>query len=240
MIMVMTSNKHDQQGSVFFYLLIGIALFAALAFNITRGFRSQSTNSLTDKTALLAANDLMHYAQTIEQAVDRVRRKNCAESDISFDHTGWGHTNYRHNPVVDDKCKIFHPDGGGVSFENFSDFHDKNISGLNNIIFAGASEIEDIGTNCATAQCSELYLFVRLFHAENLCRELNDAININNSLPTFAGLQTTPLYNGTFTYGNTLSSVDLIGKNGGCYENTVENYSDGTPYYDFYYVLLAR
>ena len=233
-------KSNAEKGSVFFYILLGVVLFGTLAFTVSRGMRGTQTDSMSDRTAELAASDLLNYAQKIQRAVDRVRNNGCSENDISFDHTGWGHTNYQHSPVVNNECKIFHQDGGNLSFSDVSSYHDKYVTNMGNYIFSGRSAVSGLGTTCVAATCTELYLFIRMFHAAKLCKQINKSLDISTSLPVSAGLYSDQLYKGTFSYGNTLSDAAFIGKNGGCYQHSSATYTDGTPYYDLYYVLLAR
>ncbi len=233
-------DYRNESGSAFFYILLGVVLFGTLVFTVSRGMRGQSTNALTQYQAELAADDILHYAQTMARAVDRVRRNGCSESDISFHHTGWGHTQYEHSPATADQCKIFHPNGGNLSFSALDDYHEKNLDHAGRVIFVGRSAINNIGTTCTNASCTELYLFIRMFHAENLCRKMNELLEISPTLPISGGIYGGPRFNGTFSYGNTLTTSAFNGQHGGCYEDNSETYTDGTPYYDFYYVLLER
>ncbi len=234
------STRYSQSGSVFFYIFLGVALFGALAYAITRGVRTQTTSALTTQQSRLAASDILNYAQLIERAVQKIRLKGCSESDISFAHDDWPHTQYEHTPTAPDKCKIFHPDGGGMNFIDMQSQHSDYINTLDRFIFVGRSAINNVGTTCAADQCVELYLFVRMYHAENICTHLNKIIGISQNLPISGGIFGGPRFNGTFTYGNTLTTGAFDGEKSGCYQDNSETYTDGTPYYDFYHVLLER
>ncbi len=225
---------------MFFYIFLGVALFGALAFAITRGVRTQTTNALTTQQSRLAAADILNYAQKIERAVQQVRLKGCSESDISFAHDNWAHTQYEHSPPAPDKCKIFHPDGGNMNFVDMQSHHSDYINTIDRFIFVGRSAINNIGTTCTNDSCVELYLFLRMFHAENICTHLNKTVGITPDLPISGGLYGGPRFNGSFSYGNTLTTGAFNGKNSGCYQDNSETYTDGTPYYDFYHVLLER
>ncbi len=225
---------------MFFYIFLGVALFGALAYAITRGVRTQTTSALTTQQSRLAASDILNYAQLVERAVQKIRLKGCSESDISFAHDSWPHTQYEHTPTASDKCKIFHTDGGGMNFIDMQSQHSDYINTLDRFIFVGRSAINNVGTTCAADQCVELYLFVRMYHAENICTHLNKTIGISPNLPISGGIFGGPRFNGTFTYGNTLTTGAFDGEKSGCYQDNSETYTDGTPYYDFYHVLLER
>lgn len=240
MVMPSLRTYTSEAGSIFFYILLGVILFATLSYVMTRSMRGTSVDLMTQRQAELAAADLIGYGQKISLAVDRVRRKGCSENDISFDHTSWGHTEYVHSPVVEDKCKIFHPNGGGVSFEEINKPHERVIDNLNRVIFAGQSEINNIGQTCGDSSCVELYMFVRMIHASVLCSEINDTLGITPKLSVIGGIYGTPRFDGVFDYGNTLNDAAFDGEIAGCYEDSSETFTDGSPYYDFYYVLLER
>tara|TARA_R110002072_G_scaffold87144_1_gene196846 strand:+ start:335 stop:1075 length:741 start_codon:yes stop_codon:yes gene_type:complete len=240
-------NKHkilkkalSDTGSAFFYILLGVVLFATLAFTISRGFKGTSTNAMTDRQAELVAAEILNYAQNISHAINKIRRNGCSENDISFDHTGWGHTEYQHSPITSDKCKVFHPNGGNAAFIELNGHNKKYLDYANRVIFVGASEINNIGATCGDSSCTELYLFIRMFHAENLCKKLNNMLQITPELPISGGIYGTPRFKGVFSYGNTLTTSAFNKKIGGCYQDNSEIYTDGTPYYDFYYVLIER
>ncbi len=108
---------HDQSGNIFLIILLGVALFAALSFSVSRGLQSTNTSTLSDREIKLAVSDLLSYAQRVSQGVDRVRRNGCSENDISFYMPGIPElTGYEHATEVEDRCKVFHPDGGGATY----------------------------------------------------------------------------------------------------------------------------
>jgi len=109
-------NDERQSGNVFIIILVGIALFAALSMVVSRSMQSSSSTKMSERELDLIASEILDYGQTLARAVDRVRRKGCSENDISFANDIV--SGYEHTPVVEDKCRVFHPDGGGASWRS--------------------------------------------------------------------------------------------------------------------------
>ncbi|MCK6418113.1 MAG: hypothetical protein L6Q57_04135 [Alphaproteobacteria bacterium] len=109
-------HPSSESGSIFLMILIGVVLFAALAFTLTRSMRSQTTSSLTGRQAEIAASDILTYAQRVQNAVERVRRHNCSENDISFENDVVA--GYTHAVAPPDRCKIFHAQGGALGWQD--------------------------------------------------------------------------------------------------------------------------
>lgn len=121
--MIKTERKClSQKGSVFFYVLLGVVLFATLAFTVSRSMRGQATNSMTDRQAELVASDIISYAQAVERAVGRVLRNGFSESEISFyspqADTTFSGSRYLNNNCTVDECLVFNSKGGGVKWQN--------------------------------------------------------------------------------------------------------------------------
>lgn len=239
-------RRTSERGNVFIFILLGLVLFAALSYTVARGFRSDTTSQMTERQAELTAAEILAYAQGLERAINRLRRQGCSENSISFDDAKWGIPDYEHTPPAPDKCKVFHPDGGNVKWRSFDQLYPSIIDQPNRLSFVGRSEIFGFGTDCVgDASCAELYLFLRMNHAQNICQSFNKLANIAQPLPIATGVYGSPRYDGTFQSGGTSlgsggNGNDFAGKTSGCYQDVSETFSDGTPYYDFYYVLVAR
>ncbi len=121
--------KTNQNGSVFFYILLAVVLFAALAFTISKSLRGTTSNALTNRQAEIAASEIMDYSAQIARQVDRLRRNGISETDIDFfsdkflKHTP-SPSQWNPNPnCADNECRIFHSAGGKMhetTFENFA------------------------------------------------------------------------------------------------------------------------
>ena len=121
----MIKIKSSEKGSAFFYIILAIALFATLAFTISRGMRGQQTTAMNARKAELAASDILSYTKKISHSVDKLRRNNCSENELSFSYDSDGDNNYQDsddiyynaNAPADLSCHVFHPLGGNITFE---------------------------------------------------------------------------------------------------------------------------
>lgn len=243
------SVSRHEDGNAFFYILLGVALFAALSFSIARGIRTQSTNMLTRQEIKLAASDILDYAQKTGMAVQRVLRKGCSENDIDFDTPRWDHTDYQHSPIVAEKCHVFLPVGGGLQWRPAPDYA---MIGAN-WQFQGNLAIEGVGTEPSSTSDpygGELLLLLAV-KSKELCMAINDGMEIANTIDSSSD-GTRPPYNagnistyvpfqGTYTADITLQgdAQQLTGKPTGCV--TMDNAKDSPngPYI-FYSTLIER
>jgi len=240
----MPQNKREaEQGNVFLIILMGIILFAALSFSISRGMRSDNTSNLSNQEAALAAGDLVAHAQKIERAVNKMRSKGVSENDISFENNIVG--TYTNPNCADDSCKVFHPGGGRISFRSANDF----ISSLTtNFEFNGSNRFATFGCETQTLQCSELVLYLNMNETPEVCLKINDLAGIDNpsdDAPQLREWIAAPDFVGTYTNSPvelvgganaTTEAPEVNGKVTGC----VYEYSGGQDTYRFYYILIAR
>lgn len=223
----MPRNK-TQRGNVFFIILIAVALFAALAFTISRSMRSETTTAMSAKTAALAASDIMAYAQRLERAVDRLRSKGISESDIDFTNSV-SIEDYSHTPALTAEYQIFGT-GGGVTWQN----PPKGSNDGTLWQFVPENCIADIGKGGAGCESdgvdNEEILLVLPNVDQTLCKEIDKRLGIS-PVPASGALTLSPYTgSGSFADGGVATGVD--GKNAACFY-------DGSAY-QFYYVLLAR
>lgn len=104
-------THNPQAGNVFFIILIGIVMFAALMFTFSRSAR-QSTESLGSRETELAISEMLNYSQKIERGIQRILGRSISEADISFENDV--DAIYANGNCSDDRCKVFSPDGGAV------------------------------------------------------------------------------------------------------------------------------
>lgn len=226
----MQPNRQSESGNVFMFILLGIVLFAALSFTIARGFRSDSTSSISARQAELAATDMLNYAQRMERAVSRLRRNGTSENDISFDDPAL--TGFNHTPAVSDDNKVFNTSGGNIRYvppadksNDGSDWH-----------FTGRTCIPDIGTGATGCDSdaditNEELLMVLNNVNQSVCEEINDSLEITGIPTDTGGGAATNKFQGSFTDGTEIILA------GGPFSSAC--FTDGTNNH-FYYVLLAR
>ncbi len=229
-----------ERGNAFLFILVGVALFAALSYTVARGFQSGTTHTISERQITLIASDLMQYAQKVERAVNRVRRRDHSEVDISFaDYSA----SYNNANCAVDTCRVFYPGGGDISVSTLPEGATWVDTGWE---FHNGHEIEGVGNTCGDETCTELMMTVH-FTSEALCEHINEELGVglvSGSVPSVSDI-TSSLHTGTFAYVNTVgdipASATIEGKTSACVaETTGCDGAVGSSCYAFYHVLLAR
>lgn len=105
--------KRSQNGSALIYILIAVALIAALTYAVTRGSRTGESN-LTKETSSLIASEIMEQAQTLARAVQKLRLRGIDETGISFENPTI--SGYTLAACASGDCKVFDLSGGGMNW----------------------------------------------------------------------------------------------------------------------------
>jgi len=179
----MTSAK----GNVLFLILIAIGLFAALSYAMTQQGRGGA--SIDQERASLLAGEIFRQLATFDQAIGRLRLiKKCDDTEISFAHDsdddGDIDSNddyYNPNAPTDFKCHVFHQSGGGLDWVKIpplalDDAHSAEAT-YGEYFFPNLVRVKGIGTDCDTADCSEL-LVVLPYLKEAVAKEVNNRTGI--------------------------------------------------------------
>lgn len=240
----------NEAGNAFLIVMLGIVLFATLAFTISRSMRSDNTTRLSNREIHLAVADILDYGQRVSRAVDRLRRKGCSESEISFNREGidgWNAGDMYDNTDApsDLSCHLFYPQGGNISGpERFPEQYITTacVEDLSQCLaafgganwyqhrpaFGGKQAIGDIGTTAP-----DLYFLLPDLKLE-ICLKINDNLGITNpsgAPPSNFGTtyQNSRGYDGSFSTG---AGMGVTGENQGCV-------SDAGKYF-YYQALIVR
>lgn len=111
-----TSFKNPQSGNATIYVLIVVALFAALAFTVTRQNDSSEGSGLSAEKADIIAAQLMAYPYQVKQAIDMMTMTGVDVSALDF--TQPGQPNFDTAPNAN---KVYHPGGGGLIMARLPD-----------------------------------------------------------------------------------------------------------------------
>lgn len=234
----------EQRGNALFLILIAVALFAALSYAMTQSGRGGGT--VTKEQAMLEASRLLQYAASLEATVNRLRlANNCSDTQISFENSVVaGYV----NPLspADKSCNVFHASGGGQEFWNLFKLFPAYVTGASRLGFVGKGAFSGFGAlsggPLSTASESELYIFLRMIHASEICEAINKRHGL--STPVVSGVYGPFPFTGTYQNGVVIGRVgnapEFSGKNFLCYQDISETWTDGTPYYDFLYILIVR
>lgn len=226
--------KHKQSGSVFFYILLAIILFAALSYAISSN-RSGSTNILTDEQAKLSAQEIIEYGNTVASAVQKLKLRGCSDTQISFENaviTGYSNV----NAPTDKSCHVFDVNGGNINFPSFNNnIYDLALPNFTpRVSINGDNRVTNIGSSK-----SELIFFTSDIK-QNICRGINNILHSNET--PFTGTDITAggtKFTGTYYVSPAVicPSTPATKLSGCCYESIG---CSGGACYHFYQVLIAR
>lgn len=101
---------NTQSGNALVYVLIAIALFAALSFTLARNTDTSEADMLSDDQAELYAVQLISYATQAKSAVDQMIFTGSDIDDLDF--TLPNEADFNTPPHIH---KVYHPDGGGLN-----------------------------------------------------------------------------------------------------------------------------
>lgn len=243
-------NHNNQEGSIFFYILIAVALFAALSYAVSRN-NDGSTNVFTEEQAKIAAQEIIEYGNTVATAVQKLRLRGCSDTEISFENDiVSGYTNA--SSPSDKSCHVFDVNGGNINWQAIpeerleSDHSAYNAYGQ--IYFGDKVQIESIGDTCSTSDCTDL-----IFQGPHLKKEICEMINFTLGYGSLASIneavhnylyRDSAKFTGVYDFesaGDTSTIGDDFfpsGKINGCIYRSGGGLV-GNPY-TFYQVLIAR
>lgn len=209
---------HTQKGSVLFFILIAVALFAALSYVVSGMMRGGGSTDVSDEEAKIYAGEIIDYAGSVRQTVQDLRiSNNCSDTEISFENefvSGYANG-------TDTACQIFDNDGGGMNWSSAaSQFNDGT-----NWLFVASNVVDGVGSSDP-----DLILVLQNLNV-SICTAINEKSGITD-LGTDTAIDFTQ-FTGTYASTQTIDSAD--GNMMGClyYVNSGNN-----PF--FYQVLIAR
>ncbi len=231
------ARARGESGNVFVFVVLGIVLFAALMFVVSRGM-TESPSALSDKKIRLFVSDMLDYSQKLERAVERLQQHSVSENDLSFENpVALGYTN---GACADASCRVFDPVGGGISYlKPDPGWLDLSADANRDWGFANADAYQDIGTTCSADSCADLALILWPIKKE-VCLALNQQLGIDNpggqppTDSTMGGGQFTGSFAYAQTIGDEAGGAAIKGKDTGCFTQT----ANGLHY--FYHILIAR
>ncbi len=223
-------------GNILFIILICVILFSALSYAVTNSVRGgEPGNKAPEDKARISSSELIQYATFMEQSIMKMIVGGTSDTEISFDHALWGHTDYRHASPQSSTNQVFHPAGGGVSWAAPYD-------GLNDgtpWAITGALRVPEVGLTCADASCSDLVLILPNVN-KTVCEKVNSLLGVTGGQESVDLAAVNARFNGTYVAGDILGNEAITpGTRTGCFEGAG---GGGAPTgtYHFFHVLLPR
>lgn len=206
------------RGNILFLILIGVALFGALAYAVTQGSRGGGKGDISDEQADIIASQVIENAEDIASAVTRLQIvRGCGDDEFDFandqhvlfsDDSPIFLENHNSNAPTNGRCSIFKPEGGGIIAKILPEGAAiKNQSvGVNKARSGGVSGIVIDGVG--SSQRDLVWLYPNL--EESVCIKINQKLGIDNPSsvpPVDAPAGSVPAYDGTY------SGAAVIGDN---------------------------
>lgn len=231
--MTRSYTTHPQSGSTLFYVLIAVALFAALTYALSRS--TDSGKNLSAEKSRLLASEVIDTGNRYGEAVSRLRLKGIADTTVSFEHG----TDYVNAACTTDSCRVFAFAGAGLEWED----PPSGVNAGQAWGFTGDLAIGNIGTSAAD-QMAILPGITR-----DMCHRINVLLGIeaeSANPPVFAMAMTANQFAGTYNGTPvTINSAALLGEKSGCVNamSVSGTAVTGSPMFQtfvFYQVLIAR
>lgn len=189
-------SHSSQSGNIFFYILLGIVLFAALGYAASRSYIS--TDGVSDEKAKLIATELIAQGNTIKGAVTRMRLRGVQRNELSVANAVMTSAMYNNSNCTSTACRIFDPAGGNVSFP-------LPISGATNTPdvywgFYTNLNIENIDTTTSEGYRSQIFMMIADVN-KKVCRQIN---NLLHGVDLNADLTGTAVYPGVAPWDGVL------------------------------------
>jgi hypothetical protein len=229
-------RRNNESGNLFYIILIGIVLFAALMYMFSRSAR-QGTGNLTAKQAELSADGVADYAQAVGRGVERVMRNGCSEGQINFVTTENAAYPDNSDAPADKSCNVFDLNGGAITALPNAAFPKGAVARP-----SGGSSLEKIGTWDAGSASGhqDLVLWIGPV-SEDDCTRLNKRSGFTSTPPEISAGNAQEW--GNTGWGTSVMTLGtLAGHNAGCVKIKSEGQpaTSVQPGYQFYYVLWAR
>lgn len=244
----MKNIRISQNGSALLWILIGVALFAALGFAVTNGMRGGGESTIAVEVARARAIDIVQYGNALRAAVQNLRIEGITPQSISFETplvAGYANAN-----CADSTCRIFDPGGGGLAYRApAEDWLDRNQSAkalFGQWYFPAGVCVEDIGSGGAGCDSdgadNEDIIAVLPWVRREICMEINEKLGVANpgGNPPVESGNGWPTANTKFT--GTFSDGVILGQTGqgaGCFAGSAAATPPAASY-AFFQVLMAR
>lgn len=243
-------NCASERGAVFFYILLAVALFAALSYAVSRNNRG-SVSILTDQQAKLAAQEIIEYGNNVAQAVQKLRLRGVADTEISFENDVYKEldgdlaqpASEFPNCTTND-CKVFNNYGGAILPSIISDIALADLSDQIGTSFLKPGYSYFISLKMEGVGSDDNDLVLRIpFLKTNTCLKINNSLGINNpgGNPPEDGVGGWTEYKNTYT-GTGITgdeATNLVGKTSFCSRWPGGSLGDERENH-FYQVLIAR
>ena len=248
------TTRQSEKGNVLFLILIAVALFAALSYVVTQSTRSGGGSTEREKNILSSAQ-MTQYPTALRTSIIRMVLAGVAIENVKFDAPG--SAGFLAVPSV--SKLVFHPQGGGATYQQAPSELASNDSPLN---WTYNAEVSIPGIGMDGAGGNDVIAFLPGV-SSGVCRQVNEELGIKatsaspactlvtgTTAPEVATAGTTAAVNADMTQGSSYvfpgTAAVTIAATGcttifnrqasGCFLDS----GAATDRYVFYSVLLER
>ena len=218
--MKQSKNFCNQRGNVLFLILIAVALFAALSYAVTSSTRSSGASPSAEKIQTSIA-DMLDYFTTLNTAFMRLTVSGgYSPEQVSFGYDqplygGTTETNAYHNAsCTTTRCRMFHPDGGGIPARIFSSYGVKSPNSYNaDYSLPGAMNFILFKWPDAGSEKNDIVAYIDGITPE-ICEAINaqsDILNTHSMSGTWIGVENVAGWDNSSAWGPG-NAADLKGK----------------------------
>ena len=219
-------KTNPQSGNVLWFILLAVALLAALTIVIGRSSSTVDQSGDVEQQTV-KASQMLRYAKSIEAAVQEMRLRDVSENDISLWHDSDGNgtedaSDDNYNPgCTQTTCKIFNAGGAGLTYTP----PPTGVSGSTDWLFVATNDVTGVGTTN-----TDLILILPDMRP-SVCAHINRMLNVSYA-GTESDVDFTP-FTGTYT---ATEAIDLAnGQEAGCID-----YDTGAATEPFFYQVLHK
>lgn len=172
-----SAAQSRQNGSVMVYILVAVALLAALSIAMTRQSSQNSMHDITDERAAFLVNEILQTSSAARSAVDNLQLAGSQVTSMVF--IGAGEAGYDENTIHN----VYHPSGGGLEYrKTFSKeacVNDGESDGCG-IFITRTTDMEGTPTSA-----DDVFLYIHHLK-ENVCKMLNKRLTGSNEVPSIS------------------------------------------------------
>jgi hypothetical protein len=218
-------NYKTAQGSVIIWVMLAVALFAALSFFMMRGSQQNASMAETER-ARMAASEIIDYARALQDAYKILRINGCRQDQISWQNPVDSNPSKFPNPVAapaDKSCHLFDPNGGSLQYKTFPQPRAPNP------VYMGFFWVNPVIEGVGSASADVITAIQNITNP--VCIAINTAMN--DASQRFIATGFGPIMDSTDTF-SAATCPDCVRKKAACIYDTGSNNNN------FYYVLEAN
>lgn len=169
----------NQNGNVFVYILIAVALLGGLMFALSKSAsQGDPTAEVSEGRNKVAANEIIAYATSTENSILQMQQTGVTVAQIDFLLPS--DSNFNTAPTA---YKLFHPDGGGLNYKALpAGADDSDAVGL-----APAYHVGRFSNVEWTPTTAHDVIFTAYEIKQQVCAAINYQLMKSSTIPTVSG-----------------------------------------------------